>query len=80
MWLIVISVLVGLGRFLVPGHNLSWAGTYEDLAHIWVGILLILIWQRCRQSKGWQRPTEGWTSAICLATITLLEVVMFMCR
>lgn len=73
MWLIVISVLVGLGRFLVPGHNLSWAGTYEAVAHIWVGVLLVLCWQWCKQAK-------GWTPVLCLAAITLLEVVMFMCR
>lgn len=31
------GVLVGVGRYLVPGHDLSLPGTYEAFAHIWVG-------------------------------------------
>jgi hypothetical protein len=44
---VLVSVLVGLGRATVPGHGLSWPGTYEAAAHIWVGYLLGLIALAC---------------------------------
>jgi hypothetical protein len=42
MKVILISILVFTGRMLVPGHDLSWAGTYEAFAHIWVGYLIAM--------------------------------------
>lgn len=62
------SLLVGFGRLLVPGHDLSWPGTYEAFAHIWVGVLLTLACQK------------HWPSLWCLLTITLVEVVAFALR
>jgi hypothetical protein len=46
IWMTLVSVLVGLGRLTVPGHDLSYAGTYEALAHIWVGVLFTLATQQ----------------------------------
>lgn len=37
-----VSALVAIGRFTVPGHGLSYAGSYEAVAHIWVGALIVL--------------------------------------
>lgn len=68
--LVAVSALVGLGRFLIPGHDLSWPGTYEAMAHIWVGVLLVF----CFQAK-----FRVW-AIISLAVITILEVVLFMLR
>ena len=65
--IIVLSILVALVRFTLPGHGLSWPGTYEAFAHIWVGVLIVAIFQR----------STRWTAAFCLAAITVLEIAMF---
>jgi len=41
---VFLSVLAALGRFFVPGHGLSWAGTYEAFAHIIVGFLFGVVY------------------------------------
>lgn len=68
--LLVTSILIGAARFTVPGHSLSYAGSYEAVAHIWVGALIVFcFWRQTR------------TSAIgCLAAITTLETAMFLLR
>jgi drug/metabolite transporter (DMT)-like permease len=71
--IVVSSILVGAGRFCVPGHDLSPAGTYEAFAHIWVGSMLtasFLCWDRC----------AGKMAAVFLVLLTVLETVMFLCR
>jgi len=67
------SALVGWGRYMVPGHSLSWAGTYEAFAHIWVGILItmgIYEWDRYPA----HRCQIAWLS---LFVITAIEVFLF---
>ena len=67
IWLIVIgSVLVAAGRFTVPGHGVSWPGSYEAVAHIWVGILLCLGFVGAHRKAAW----------IALVLISIVEVVM----
>lgn len=83
MWFIlIVSMAVAIGRFLVPGHALSWAGTYEALAHIWVGALLVWGLSGPDSPPGRrQRPTASWiTALICLVVLTLVEVVKFLSR
>jgi hypothetical protein len=59
------------GRFAVPGHGLSWPGTYEALAHIWVGAVL----------AAWWFDRRNWLAyAAALGATTALEVVMFLNR
>jgi hypothetical protein len=70
---IVLSLLTAIGRFFIPGHNLTWPGTYEAFAHIWVGYLIAIIiffWNDMR----------GKVAALCLAFITVLEIIMFLMR
>jgi hypothetical protein len=68
--IVLVSVLVGLGRATVPGHGPSWPGTYEALAHIWVGYLLGLVaLGRCRR-----------LALACLVVLTVLETVAFLLR
>jgi hypothetical protein len=57
IYLIIISVLFGLGRFFIQGHDVSWPGTYEAFAHIWVGILLVFCFSKVKEVR--------WTS-ICI--------------
>ncbi len=76
MLFIVVSILVAVGRFFIPGHDLSWAGTYEAFAHIWVGMLLAVIIEDKLKGKRILRSDPF----ICLVLITLLEVVMFLLR
>ena len=44
--LVITAALLFVGRFTVPGHGLSWAGTYEAFAHIWVGAVgaVFVVW------------------------------------
>lgn len=58
------SIVIGVGRFLIPGHGLSWPGTYEAFAHIFVGVLLTLAFMKDRFALA------------CVVLITVLEVVM----
>lgn len=70
LFVVVVSILVGIGRFFVPGHGLSLPGSYEAFAHIWVGVLgtigVIGPWRRI-----------AWA---ILAVLTALETVMFLSR
>jgi hypothetical protein len=63
------SLLTAVGRFIVPGHGLSWAGTYEAFAHLWVGGLLGVWWVR-------REPVYLWV----VGALTVLETVMFLLR
>jgi hypothetical protein len=72
IYLIIISVLFGLGRFFIQGHDVSWPGTYEAFAHIWVGILLVFCFSKVKEIR--------WTSIVSLTIITVLEAVMFFRR
>lgn len=71
-YLIIISVLFGLGRFFIPGHDASWAGTYEAFAHIWVGVLLVFCFSKVKEVR--------WVSILSLTIITILEAIMFFRR
>lgn len=62
------AALVAFLRFSVPGHGFSWAGSYEAIAHIVCGMLLMLA---CQRDK-----CAGWS----LAVITVFESVMFLLR
>ena len=66
----VISVAVGVGRFLVPGHGVSIAGTYEAFAHIWVGVLIALALRRDLRAL----------ALGALGAITAIETVKFFTR
>ena len=68
--IIVASIVIGLGRFTIPGHELSYAGSYEAFAHIWVGALIVF----CFQSR------TRLVAIACLAVITVLEIVKFLLR
>lgn len=70
----LVTGIVGELRFYIPGHNLSWPGTYEAMAHIWVGILLTIIC--CNKFQ----PKDRIVSGILLTLITVLETVMFLNR
>jgi hypothetical protein len=63
-----------VGRFLVPGHALSLAGTYEAFAHIWVGAMIVYVIFRCRLT--WDH-LDGWLAAGLLLALTVQEGIMF---
>lgn len=73
LWcLLAASLLVGLGRLTVPGHDLTgWPGLYEALAHVWVGVLLTLgVLPTGVRGPAW----------IALGVLTAFETVMFLLR
>ena len=99
VFLIIGSLLIAVGRFLIPGHELSLPGTYEASAHIWVGVLMTLACQFallfCRawdprnldNGKNWLLVFLEWLrgflvspAGLCLTTLTMLEVAMFLNR
>jgi hypothetical protein len=65
------SALIAVLRFTVPGHDLSWPGTYEALAHLWCGLLIGLAWASSKLRR---------VSLIALGLITVLETIMFLLR
>lgn len=71
--IIASAVLVSVGRFTVPGHGLSWPGSYEAFAHIWIGVMATTTYF-C-----WRKPA-GWASLIALVLTSTLETVMFLNR
>lgn len=88
------AVAVAVGRWFVPGHGLSWPGTYEALAHIWAGIMLALIWPRVYTYKEWYAnggenydnhrqvvtpPPHPWATYV-LVGLTVYEIFMALNR
>lgn len=68
--LLISSLLILVGRLYVPGHSLSWAGTYEAFTHIWVGIvgtLTVVYWG----------SNLAWGCLISLSILTAFETFMF---
>jgi hypothetical protein len=69
--LIAATIAVTIGRLFFPTTGHSWAMVYIVVAHIFVGILLTLLWlKRGRWLLGW----------VCLGVPTVLETVMFFTR
>ena len=76
-WVILISLLCGIGRFFIPGHDLSLPGTYEAFAHIWVGFLLAY----CIDPVLRDFYPDRWKKSLwALLAITVLEGIMFALR
>lgn len=65
---ILLAVIVTGGRFFVPGHNLSLAGSYEAFAHLFVGGL-IGAWIVSR--KAWMLWIVGIMSVVELAAFLM---------
>ncbi len=67
--IVILSAFFGLERaFGIHGHRLTWPGTFEAFAHIWIGFLLALwIFRRDYRRVAW----------ISFAAITAVETVMF---
>ena len=72
-YLIALSCLVAIFRLAVPGHDLSLAGSYEAMAHIWVGYLIGVFWLH----PGVATRRVAFT---CLVLTTVFEVLMFIAR
>lgn len=69
--MIAMAVAVGLGRFTVPGHGLSWPGTYEAFAHIWLGGMFVLA--ICKREY-------RMLAIVLLVVLSLFELWMFLHR
>jgi hypothetical protein len=68
--LLLSAALVGAGRFTFKGHGLSWMGSYEAFAHMWVGAMMVVVYYE------W-RTTFGWTALALLIVLTVLETAAF---
>ncbi len=84
--LLIGTALMVVGRFLIPGHNLSWAGTYEAFAHIWTGVLLTVAFRPGHTStfvgEG-MTFSEGmlrWLAGGLLVATSAFEVVVYLRR
>lgn len=82
--IIICSLIFGIGRFTVAGHALSAAGTYEALAHIWVGFLLAFFLQECVWFFRWMRndianplPASKGLAGPAILIMTAIETYMF---
>lgn len=72
IWLLLSSAaLVLAGRFTISGHGLSWPGTYEALAHVWVGVAGTLAWV-------YWGTEVGYTSLGLLLFLTAVETALFL--
>jgi hypothetical protein len=66
---VLLSAVIALGRFTVPGHGLTgWPGTYEALAHIALGALIAIAYF-CKVDRA--------MTIMFIAVVTLLECAMF---
>ncbi len=68
--LLISALLIVVGRFTVPSHGLSWPGSYEAIAHIWVGILCAGIYYEWGTTNAW------WIAGVLILT-TAFETLMF---
>lgn len=74
IWLLIAVTLgFAVGRFFVPGHAASGAGSYEAAAHIWVGAL-IGAWIADRNER-----SSRWCLALAIF-LTAVETVAFILR
>jgi hypothetical protein len=70
-FIIASAMIVGLGRITVPGHGLSWPGTYEAFAHIWIGWMIgVATFEKEHRSL----------AVIMLIVLSLFELWMFLDR
>ena len=69
-WFLSLAALfIALGRFTIPGHELTgWPGFYEAFAHLLLGAMIAIAWLRFNERN------YAWFLVIML---TLLEVLMF---
>jgi hypothetical protein len=82
--IIICSLIFSVGRFTVAGHALSAAGSYEALAHIWVGFLLAFFLQECVWFTKWIKndisnplPASKGFAGPAILVMTLIETYMF---
>ena len=82
--ILIFSLIFIVGRFTVAGHTLSAAGSYEALAHIWVGFLIAFCLQEAVWALKWMRgdiinptPSSSGLASISLIVMTAVEVFMF---
>lgn len=68
--LLISTAFIVVGRFTVPSHGLSWPGSYEAIAHIWVGLVAAAIYYEWGTERAW------WCAAVLILT-TAFETVMF---
>lgn len=66
--LILVSAALTAIRLAVPTVGHSWPMVFTAAAHVFVGVMLTLLWQR--RGRWWL----GW---LCLGVPTLLEAVLF---
>jgi hypothetical protein len=71
-FIFISTILVIVGRATVPGHGLTWAGTYEAFAHIWVGFVFAL----CL----WAPHPNNLYAQSALVVATLVEAIAFVKR
>lgn len=74
-----LSVVVGAVRFFIPGHDLSWPGTYEALAHIWVGVLSALALFPPGEAPD-DRKRVRVVAVVSLVVTTAVEIGAFLTR
>lgn len=88
VFLVVCAAALGVGRFFVPSHELSLAGSYEAVAHLFVGGLIGawlcgMSWQRSVPSvegvnEEWVHPHHLYMAL--LVVLTLVELYCFLHR
>lgn len=61
------AIIVTLLRMTVPGHDLSYAGSYEAFAHLFVGGLL----------GAWYVSRDHWLLAV-VGVMSFLELLAFL--
>ena len=67
-FMLMSALAVGLGRFTVPGHGLSWPGTYEAFAHIWLGWMI---------GMAMIRREHHMLAIVLIVVLSLFELWMF---
>ncbi len=67
--LIAAAIALTVTRLFVPTLGHSWPIVFIVVSHVFVGVMLTLLWQkRGRWPLGW----------VCLGVPTILEAVMFL--
>lgn len=74
IYLFLIALSLAVVRFMIPTHSLSLGGSYEAIAHLFVGGL-IGIWLHSKDKFG----EDKWYGFVALL-LTIIEVVAFFSR
>jgi hypothetical protein len=83
---VLVSLAFALSRFAAPGHPVSPWGTWEAMAHVWMGVLLasnLLTWVLYKEARSRgliakDHLRDVWIFFACWFVPSMIELALFL--